>query len=195
MRWQLVVERGNRHGQVIPLPTKPVWIGRGPDCQIRPAAPTVSRRHCALVQRQGRLFVTPGATTNGTFINGQRIEQEGELHPGDQLKIGPVAFRIMMQAGVRRGQVNEEAVATMLLEGENMDHSVTEKNATPATETAADHPAFAWRDTRPDQIALPPMDWFATESQTPSQSAKAAEQLLGVDPKRPISLFDFRRKK
>ena len=109
MHWQLRVKRGNRYGQVITLPSAPVWIGRGPDCQIRPAAPTISRRHCALIQIQGRLFVRPGVTINGTFINGQQIDHETELHPGDQLQVGPLAFQIAMKAEVRKSGLNEDA--------------------------------------------------------------------------------------
>jgi pSer/pThr/pTyr-binding forkhead associated (FHA) protein len=194
MRWQLLTLRGNQHDQAITLPFTPVWIGRGPDCQIKPTALTVSRRHCALVQRQGRLFVTPGASVNGTFVNGLRIEQEEELRAGDQLRIGPLAFKVAVKAAGRKDIIDEDAVVDLLLD-EPVDRQPPAQEPTRVEETSADQSAFAWRDTRPDQQAMPPMDWFATESQAPSQTAKAAEQLLGTDPQRPMSLFDFRRKK
>ncbi len=48
---------------------------------------TVSRRHAALVQREGRWLVEDGGSLNGTFVNRRRVES-AELEDGDELQIG-----------------------------------------------------------------------------------------------------------
>lgn len=49
----------------------------------------VSRNHLQLVQDdQGNCFATDLGSTNGTFVNGQRISGKTLLHSGDELRIG-----------------------------------------------------------------------------------------------------------
>jgi hypothetical protein len=54
---------------------------------------TVSRRH-ATVTRTGRTTVVKDlGSTNGTFVNGTRLQGETTLKPGDQVQFGSVRFR------------------------------------------------------------------------------------------------------
>jgi pSer/pThr/pTyr-binding forkhead associated (FHA) protein len=118
MKWQLVVNRGQRKGLVIPLARLPFSIGRGEECRLRPVAPDVSRHHCDLVTHGGRLVVVDCQTTNGTFVNGQRIEVEQELRPGDHLQIGSLEFLIdLVEAALpsARRPLDEDAIGEMLL--------------------------------------------------------------------------------
>src|SRR5262245_6126394 len=81
MKWYLVVERGPRKGQVIPVTRDPFLIGREACCHLRPSAPTVGSRHCALTTRGRWLFVTDCQASNGTFVNGRRLDHEQALQP------------------------------------------------------------------------------------------------------------------
>jgi hypothetical protein len=60
-------------------------------------ARTVSRSHARILARDGKLFVVgePGAT-NGTFVNGERLEAGAprEARAGDAVAFGTVAFRL-----------------------------------------------------------------------------------------------------
>lgn len=62
-------------------------IGRSLLADVRFEDPTVSRRHALVVRRDDELLVLDDRSTNGVFVNGQRIT-EHRLRPGDQLVIG-----------------------------------------------------------------------------------------------------------
>src|SRR6185295_7657019 len=52
-----------------------VWIvGSGPECDIVVARPTVSRRHCRLMEMGGVFQIEDLGSRNGTYVNGTRIE-------------------------------------------------------------------------------------------------------------------------
>jgi pSer/pThr/pTyr-binding forkhead associated (FHA) protein len=52
-----------------------------------------SRRHAVLQPGVGGLAVTDLGSTNGTFLNGQRVSQ-ATAGPGDMLKLGSTTFRV-----------------------------------------------------------------------------------------------------
>jgi pSer/pThr/pTyr-binding forkhead associated (FHA) protein len=97
----VVLTRGSRNeGQVIPIKLPVFLVGRDPQCHLRPASPLISKRHCALIQRDGKWFVRDFDSTNGTQVNDEPVKGEREIHNGDRLKIGPIAFEVRIEAGV-----------------------------------------------------------------------------------------------
>ena len=68
-------------------------IGRKKECDIRVPVPSVSREHCELRVEGGRLIAKDLGSSNGTYINGERI-QEMEVTAGQILGIGPAVFVI-----------------------------------------------------------------------------------------------------
>jgi hypothetical protein len=64
-----------------------ITLGRSSSCQLRFADDTVSRRHAALVVRDGAWHVVDLGSSNGTFVNGRRV-LEAEVRPGDELGLG-----------------------------------------------------------------------------------------------------------
>lgn len=71
-------------------------IGREPTCDLTITDPTVSRRHATLVLQQGALSLRDEGSTNGTYVNGVRLEggTEHPLKPGDHVQLGSVKFRV-----------------------------------------------------------------------------------------------------
>ncbi|MCD4752178.1 MAG: FHA domain-containing protein, partial [Anaerolineaceae bacterium] len=66
-----------------------VTIGRGTDNMISFEHPLVSRYH-AVIERMGtRTRITDLHSSNGVYINGQKVETQSWLKQGDSIKIGP----------------------------------------------------------------------------------------------------------
>ncbi len=69
-------------------------IGRDPDySDVALMDPAISRKHCILSKHGSVLKLEDPGSTNGTFVNGHRVES-AEIHPGDALRIG--ATRVYM---------------------------------------------------------------------------------------------------
>lgn len=62
-------------------------IGRSPGAEFIVDAALVSRLHCQLTATADALHVKDLGSTNGTFINGRRI-QAAQLNDGDRLAVG-----------------------------------------------------------------------------------------------------------
>jgi DNA-binding NtrC family response regulator/pSer/pThr/pTyr-binding forkhead associated (FHA) protein len=63
-------------------------LGRSPSCEIPLEDGKVSRRHARLVVEDGQARITDLGSRNGTVVNGEKIEAEAILLPGDRFQIG-----------------------------------------------------------------------------------------------------------
>jgi hypothetical protein len=95
-RGVLVVVSGALAGQRVDVGAQPVSIGKGPSSLQIADDPAVSTRHAELAQRGTAFVVTDLGSTNGTFVNSQRIAQPTRLNDGDLLRFGntQMKFRI-----------------------------------------------------------------------------------------------------
>jgi serine phosphatase RsbU (regulator of sigma subunit) len=84
----MVVIGGAGLGRRMRLDAEPITIGRDPSCDMALASPDVSRRHCRLQLVAGEVFVTDLRSTNGTYVDGKRIEDSTLLPDGSILEIG-----------------------------------------------------------------------------------------------------------
>ncbi len=66
-------------------------VGRGVTADIRLDDHTVSARHAIVVLRADRLRILDDRSTNGTVVNGRRVD-EAELHDGDVVVLGRVVL-------------------------------------------------------------------------------------------------------
>jgi predicted component of type VI protein secretion system len=94
----VVLTPGPNQGKVLEIKLTQFVVGRDPQCHLRPASPMISKRHCAVLQREGKAFARDFDSTNGTFVNNEQIKGEIELHNGDQLKIGPLLFTVLLES-------------------------------------------------------------------------------------------------
>ncbi len=92
----VVLTPGKMEGKSIPIALSQFLIGRDPQCHLRPASALISKRHCAVLIRNNKAFVRDFDSTNGTFLNDQPIKGEHEVKNGDQLKVGPLHFRVVL---------------------------------------------------------------------------------------------------
>lgn len=89
MSAELVVVKGRNRGDFVKIAGTPVTIGRGKAAQLVLADDSkVSNVHARVTPMEGDRFILEDlASTNGTFVNDERIEQV-PLRSGDLVKIG-----------------------------------------------------------------------------------------------------------
>ncbi len=64
-------------------------LGRDPQNDAVVDHPSVSRFHARITRRDGAFVIADLNSTNGTFVNGERVVRERFLQPGDAIRIGP----------------------------------------------------------------------------------------------------------
>jgi pSer/pThr/pTyr-binding forkhead associated (FHA) protein len=114
----LTVEEGTQRGRQFVLDRANHWIiGRTDDCALKLSGgieyQLVSRRHCELDYEAPVVTVRDLGSRNGTYVNGRLVGRRSEpdrgedrtevisegypLKEGDELRLGPVAFRVHLE--------------------------------------------------------------------------------------------------
>ena len=96
MTWKLQAITAEFTGQEISV-ERDMLVGRHQDAEILLQSTDISRKHAALLFRDDHIWVKDLNSTNGTFVNGERVEQEQEieLHDGDMLQFASFMFMIL----------------------------------------------------------------------------------------------------
>lgn len=72
-----------------------ITVGRERDCSLRIQDKRISRHHARITVVGTRVVVEDLRSTNGTFVNGKRIEQSEPIWPGDELRFNNLTFRVV----------------------------------------------------------------------------------------------------
>ncbi|MFO0660525.1 MAG: S8 family serine peptidase [Polyangiaceae bacterium] len=91
----LIVVAGPSVGATIPLDRPETVIGREPPAHVIVAASAVSFEHARILFAQGTLWLIDRHSKNGTYVNGQRIQQKALVN-GDVVTIGPTSYRVVL---------------------------------------------------------------------------------------------------
>jgi FHA domain/Protein of unknown function (DUF3662) len=83
-----VLRRLQPPGRPLLLGSRHVRLGRRPECDLVVPDPGVSRRHASLYRRVAGWYLVDHGSTNGTFINGERIKTPAKLASGDEIQLG-----------------------------------------------------------------------------------------------------------
>jgi predicted component of type VI protein secretion system len=94
MKLKLVVLAGAKQDLEIPLKKEKFLIGRAKECALRAGSEAISRRHCAILRHADGYTVRDLGSRNGTHVNDVRITAEVPLKAGDELRVGPLKFRV-----------------------------------------------------------------------------------------------------
>ncbi len=77
----------------VDISSTPFTIGRAPPSDLILNGSMVSRRHCALTERNGVMVLSDLGSTNGTYVDGERIFDPVPLMDGATLGVGPHILR------------------------------------------------------------------------------------------------------
>lgn len=88
--FELVVRQGTQQGARFPLSLGQIILGKAEGSDIQISDSGVSRRHAKLVLDDDGIKIIDLASTNGTFVNGVKIEHT-QLKPDDVIHMGAVA--------------------------------------------------------------------------------------------------------
>ena len=69
-------------------------VGRAPECEIRVTDTYASQQHARLFGKQGGWFVEDLGSTNGTFVNDQRLAAPAMVQPGDRIRVGTTQLEL-----------------------------------------------------------------------------------------------------
>lgn len=140
---KLKVVGGRHHGRVIPLATKKFLIGREQDCHLRPNSELVSRHHCVFAVDDFSVHVRDLGSTNGTFVNDQRVRGEVLLNSGDRIRVGKLDFELVIGEPVTAAVPNKNGDSSQLLPGLSTVASAAETSPLVATDTSFEIPVPA----------------------------------------------------
>ena len=72
-------------------------VGRDQDCAVRIDSTAISRHHARIIVTRGEATVEDLGSKNGTYVNGQRVQQPVAIEEGGRIRVGAVTmiYRIL----------------------------------------------------------------------------------------------------
>ena len=122
-RTVLVTLQGPDAGRHFVCEEESTSIGRQGDCAVCLESPAVSRVHARVLHKDGDVYVEDLGSSNGTFVNGERIHGRRALIEGDTLQIGPYHF------GLRRTPVENDPIIRAQVSASSTNSSLYAQNA------------------------------------------------------------------
>ena len=102
-------------------------IGRGESCRIRFDSPTVSDRHAILSVRNGEAILEDLHSANGTYVNGEAVDNPVVLNGGMVVQVGDCMLRVSREDEVKveGGRLNVEGEGEVKGGGEGEEASTS----------------------------------------------------------------------
>lgn len=91
----LVMFKSDGSRRDFPVKGSRMVVGRTNSCDLRIPLSSVSRQHCEISVEDERVTIRDLGSSNGTFHNRERV-QHAELSRGDEIVIGPVVFKVVI---------------------------------------------------------------------------------------------------
>lgn len=102
MQMHLKVANGAHTGKLIAVNHDKFLIGRSDDCHLRPKSESISRRHCAIIRKDGKILLMDLKSRNGTIVNDKKLDPAKAkiLKDGDHITVGKLQFIAVIEAGI-----------------------------------------------------------------------------------------------
>ncbi len=115
----------------IRIVSSPFTVGRRNGTALTIDNASVSGKHAELILEDGNLFVHDLGSTNGTFVNGMRINSRCKIKHGDLVQFAQVVFRAGIQTELRDSRTVQDDAADRALALIQFDKLMTERAVTP----------------------------------------------------------------
>jgi len=173
LKVDLKVLEGRQAGKTIPVPVKQFLIGREQDCHLRPNSDLISRHHCVFSIDEFSVRLRDLGSTNGTYVNGTRIESPVTLKSGDRISVGKLSFEILIRQGASR---SSEAIPNVPASAELSDLIPTLDPTESAGDQTSEMPAIA---PTADTVVFAASD---TDTSLPADLATTAPGMFPTPP-------------
>lgn len=108
MTWKLQAISGELEGQEVTI-DRDMLVGRHQDADLLLQSAEISRRHAAFLLKDDALWVQDLKSSNGTFVNDIRIDQDKMLMDGDIVQFASIKFNVL--APVKAVEVADQSIA------------------------------------------------------------------------------------
>lgn len=100
-------------------------LGRLPECDIQIDSNMVSRKHAKVFSKGTDFLIEDLGSGNGTFVNGQKVEQAQLLKTNDRIKLGPVLFRYEGDQRAGADSDDESSLGTVSIDSGDGTSTIT----------------------------------------------------------------------
>lgn len=132
---QVVKQEPVRH---IPIHTTPFRIGRRSDMALSIPCATVSGKHAEIVDHGDRVVLRDLKSTNGTYVNGERLVGECTLNPEDLVQFADIPFRVRRHSTQLDRQTVHEDLCDQALALVQFDKLMTNNSVIPVYQPIID---------------------------------------------------------
>ncbi len=130
-RWMLTeFGQGSQQKRSIDLPERTLIVGRAPDVDIPLNINGISKRHAKLTHVHNQLMVEDLGSTNGTYLNGKRIEMS-VVAVGDLLQFANAIFKVGRRGDSQFDGTIEEGILPWAQTLISFDTLINEKAVVP----------------------------------------------------------------
>jgi len=147
-KYQLVSKSGPHMGESFPLEASVIIIGREVGNSIVISDAEVSRRHAKLTWQGAAYFIEDAGSTNGTFVNNQRITAPHALKSGDLVSLSENITFVF--------EVISDPNATVIASSREVKAAVIASQTTPPTPMPAVPISAAPMPAAPIPVTAPP---------------------------------------
>jgi EAL domain-containing protein (putative c-di-GMP-specific phosphodiesterase class I) len=109
----------------------PFRVGRRADLELSLPIASVSKEHAEIFERDGDLWVRDAGSTNGTYVNGERVETEALIKEGDIVQFATVVFRVGRESRADDGGTIQEETCDRALAMMQFDRLISDGGVVP----------------------------------------------------------------